>query len=105
MDKWDFLEQFHNIDMDNIKKVELLAKNFMEWCRWNKSYETIEVIKPKNFVTIIVVHNLWESHLSIYNSWDFLKDVIYFLDEYADNDDNYNYMFDFWNNKLNGLMK
>ena len=105
MNMYDFLKQFNDIDMDDIEKVKLLADNFMEWCRWNKSYETIEVIKPKNFVTIIVIHNLWERHLSIYNSWDFLKDVIYFLEEYSDNDDNYDYMFNFWNDKLNGLMK
>lgn len=101
----NFFKQFNNIDMDNIEKVQLLAENFVEWCKWNKSYETIEVIKPKNFDAIIVIHNLWGNKLSIYDSWDFIKDVIYFLDEYSDNDDNYNYMFNFWNDKLNGLMK
>ena len=103
--KNDFLKQFNDIDMDDIKKVQLLANDFIEWCRWNKSYETIEVWKPKRFTSIVVMHNLWECQLSIYNSWDFLRDVIYFLDEYSDNDDNYNYMFNFWNKKLNGLLK
>lgn len=103
--KNDFLKQFNDIDMDDIKKVELLAKNFVEWCRWNKSYETIEVIKPKNFVTIVVIHNLCECQLRICDSWDFLNDIIYLLDEYSDNDENYDYMFNFWNKKLNGLMK
>lgn len=96
----ELMNLLDELDMDNIDVVNQLSKDFTEWCRWNKSYENIEVFKPKEFRTIVVIHNLWVGyHLSIYNSWDFLKDVKFFLEEYCcENDEDYCY--DFWINKL-----
>ena len=105
MNIYDFLKKFNEIDMDEIDKVNLLVKNFEEWLRINKSYETIEVFKPKEFRTIVIVHNLYEHDLCIYNSWDFIKDIIYFLEEYSDTDERYEYMFNFWNEKINKLIE
>ena len=104
MNMYDFLKQFKDIDMDNINKVKELTSNFIEWDRWNKGYHDIEVVKPIGFKTIVVIHNLWENELSIYNSWDFLNDVINLLESYCDNDERYDYMFSFWNKKLNDLL-
>lgn len=101
------IDLLHDLDMDEIDIVKKLAKDFIEWCKWNKSYKTIEILEPKEFKTIIVVHNLWEyNQPSIYDSWDFLKDVVYFIDEYCcENEEDLKYCYDFWINKLNGQMK
>ena len=97
----ELIEKFAEIDMDEFANVVLLAKYFEEWCRWNKSYEDIDVFRSTKFRTIVVIHNLWDRHISIYNSWDFLKDVIYFIDDYiTESEEDYKYCLDFWKERF-----
>lgn len=81
-----FISKFDDLDMDNPFVVYKLAEDFKSWLRWNKSYEDIDVVEPKSFRTIIVVHNLFEHELKMYDSWSFLEDVKYFLEEYVNNE-------------------
>ena len=107
----NLLWKFNELDMDDLITVETLVLYFRAWLRWNKTYEDIEVLECENFRTIVIVHNLCDE-LSIYDSWKFVEDVIYWLEEYVTHDSDeeflnlyYNDVYEFWNNKLNGLLK
>ena len=106
--KQDLMNDFNDIDMDDFDKVELLAKNFTEWCGWNKSYPTIEVIQSKEFADkIVVIHNLFEtSGVKICDNWDFIEDVKYLISEYVDlREDDLEYCVDFWVEKFDKLLE
>lgn len=93
-----------NVDYDDIKIVKQLAKDFQEWCRWNKSYEIIEVIESKEFETIVVIHQLFDDYIKVTDSWEFIRDVKYFLKAYSDQSkEDCIYMITFWEEKVQRL--
>ena len=95
-----------NLDYDNITIVKKLAEYYVEWCRLNKSYESVEVLKPKHFKTIVVIHNMYDNCLKTIDSWEFVSDVKYFLKLYSnESDENYEFMMNFWKNKVERLNK
>ena len=101
-------EKFDTLDMDNYFVVYKLAEEFTRWLRWNKTYEDIEVFEPKEFRTIVVVHNIGDvnSGLTMYSSWEFFEDVKEWLIEYVNHemedeelhDLYYDDVYSFWNN-------
>ena len=105
--KQDLITDLNNIDMDDFSKVELLAKNFVEWCKWNKGLDyDIEVIRPKKFVnTFVVIHNLFDHNKICEDAWEFLEDVVYLIGEYVDTrEDDFEYCSDFWASKFVELL-
>ena len=93
-----FFNTFHQLDMDNSFEVQKLAINFRKWANWNKGEAIIDVYHSFKLDTIVVIHNLFDE-TKISNSWDFLKDVISILSEYADTDERWNDMTQFWNER------
>lgn len=97
--------KIESFEINDYKDIRKLADIFEEWTRWNRSPETIEVIKSNEFDTIIVVHNLFDDFIKVTDSWEFIKDVKYFLQEYGTESKEYlNYMLDFWEEEINGVM-
>lgn len=94
-----FTNVFNNLDMDSSFEVQKLAINFRKWAKWNKAKVTIEVLESYEFNTIVVVHNMFDE-IHICDSWQFLKDIVEVLSEYADTDDRWEYMTYFWNNEV-----
>lgn len=94
-----FFNRFKDLDMDNAFQVQKLAINFKKWANWNKGQCTIEVLEAFRLNTIVVVHDLF-TDTKIEDSWEFLNDVIYILEMYADNEENFKYMVDFWTNEV-----
>ena len=98
--EWDkFCNQFKKLDMDSSFDVQLLAIAFRKWAEWNKGKCTIEVLQSFEFDTIIVLHDLFGDS-KFEDSYEFLDDILYILDLYSDNDENWEYMIDFWYNQI-----
>lgn len=105
MNKTKLFNRMNDLDMDNIDIVKQLADNYIEWCKWNKAYEEIEVFESKKFESIIVLHSFFDI-LKAEDGWEFLSDIKYILNEYSNNSqEDYDYMIDFWKEKINGLLK
>ena len=71
------------IDYKDIESIEKLAMAYMIWSEYNKGSEKIEVIESRKFDEIIVVHRLYD-FVKVCDGWEFIKDVKYFLKEYAE---------------------
>lgn len=95
----NFFNRFKDLDMDSAFQVQKLAINFKKWANWNKAQCTIEVLEAFQLNTIVVVHDLF-TDTKIEDSWEFLNDIIYILELYADNEENFKYMVDFWTNEV-----
>lgn len=93
-------KKMNKLDLDNIDTVEQLANDYLEWCKWNKAYEEIEIFESKKFESIIVVHSFFDI-LKAEDGWEFLNDIKYLLQEYGTNSkEDLKYMLDFWENKI-----
>ena len=96
---------------DNINAIEIIAETFKKWCISNKyfgfEYEIIDCREKFCTNDIIIIHNMWKESYEIYtiaNGNSFLNDVEYVLKEYCNTDYNYKYCYDFWIDKLNGIV-
>lgn len=102
MNKKELFNKMNSLDMDNIESVNKLANDYLKWCEWNKASEKIEIIKSQKFDNIIVIHKLFDI-LKAEDSWEFLSDIKYLLNEYSNHSkEDCNYMIDFWKTKING---
>lgn len=96
---------------DDINVIETMAKSYQEWCINNKYFDfKFEILDYRNkFHTndIIIIHNIWKETYEKYtlgNGNCFLQDIEYILDDYCDTDEAYKYCYNFWINKLNGIL-
>lgn len=96
-----------DFDMDNIDCVKKLAGLLKKWAEWNKGGCTIEVLTSFRFNTIIVLHDSFGDS-KFEDSHEFLEDVLYLLDLYiysCNNEEDLEYLVDFWDKELNGLVR
>ena len=100
----EIINKFDDLDMDNFMTVQILVDEFKRWLNWNKTYVKIEVFESREFDTIIIAHKFFDS-VKIIDSWEFLEDIKYCLNDYVnrtDDEDLHNLYFDdvycFWNN-------
>ena len=85
-----------NYEIDDYDDIRKLADYFEKWVEWNKSKETIEVMKSNKFPVIIVVHHLY-NEIKVSDGYEFTKDIKHFLQDYASNSiEDLEYMLDFW---------
>lgn len=93
------------MDMDSSFDVQLLAIIFRRWVEWNKGNCIIEILQSLRFDTIIVLHDLFGDN-KFEDSHEFLEDVLYLLDLYiCNNEEDLEYVVDFWGKELNGLVR
>ena len=90
-----FFNKINDLDMDDCLEVRKLAINFRKWIDYNKGEVIIDIYESYTLKTIVVIHNFFDE-IKICNSWDFLQDVEYVLDSYADSDESFTYMTNFW---------
>ena len=92
---------FNELDMDNIVTVFELIRAMTAWEYANKYYDgRIQVIRLNNFQgEIYIAHNMFDE-LSIVDNWQYLRDIIEVLTEYADTEERKEYRDDFWNDRI-----
>ena len=92
------IEKFETNDYNDIRR---LADIYEKWSKWNKNKETIEVIKSKEFDTVIVVHHLFDDFIEVTDGWEFIKEIKYFLRNYGvQSRECLKYMLDFWEKEI-----
>lgn len=97
-EKKQFFHQLNQLDMDSSFEVQKLAINFRKWTEWNKSKVIIDVLESYELQTIVVVHDLF-NEIKISDGWSFLDDIISILQDYADTEERWNDIKEFWNNE------
>ena len=104
------LKELYTYD-DDINVIETLAKSFQEWCITNKyfgfEYEILDYRKKFCTNDIIIIHNMWKENSENYtidNGHGFINDLEYILDDYCRETEDYDYCYDFWIPKINGIL-
>ena len=82
----EIINKFDDLDMDNFMTVQILVDEFKRWLNWNKTYVKIEVFESREFDTIIIAHKFFDS-VKIIDSWEFLEDIKYCLNDYVNRTD------------------
>lgn len=101
-----FANMFNEIDMDEKLIVIEMARAVMAWEYANKYYNgKCQVIELVNFQgEIYVAHNLF-SELQVVDSWQYLKDIIEVLEQYADTEERKEYRDEFWKDRIEKIME
>lgn len=96
---------------DDMNTIEAVADTFQKWCIANKyfefEYEILDYRKKFHTNDIIIIHNMWKENYEIYtiaNGNSFINDIECILDDYCRTTEDYNYCYDFWIDKLNGIL-
>lgn len=96
---------------DDLNVIEVLAKSFEEWCIANKyfgfEYEILDYREKFCTNDILIIHNMWRENNEDYtmnNGHEFIQNIEYILDDYCRLQDDYDYCYDFWFDKLNGIL-
>lgn len=100
-----FANIFNDLDMDNKMTVIEMFRAVMAWEYDNKYYNgRSQIIELTNFNNeIYVAHNLFDE-LQVVDSWQYLKDVIYVLEQYADTEERKQYRDEFWTERIKTIM-
>ncbi len=101
-----FANKFNNLDMDNKMTVIEMVRAVMAWEYDNKYYNgKAQVIELTNFQNeIYVAHNLFDE-LQVVDSWQYLKDIIYVLEQYADTEERKKYRDEFWTDRIKTIIE
>lgn len=101
-----FKDMFNELDMDQKMTVLDLVMAVTAWEYDNKYYNgKCQVIELTNFQKeIYVAHNLFDE-LQVVDSWQYLKDLITVLEEYADTEERKQYRDEFWTIKVKQILR
>ena len=101
-----FANIFNDLDMDNKLTVLEMVRAVMAWEYDNKYYNgKSQVIELTNFNNeIYVAHNLFDE-LHVVDSWQYLKDIIYVLEQYADTEERKEYRNEFWTDRIRTVIE
>lgn len=101
-----FANIFNDLDMDNKLTVLEMVRAVMAWEYDNKYYNgKSQVIELTNFQReIYVAHNLFDE-LQVVDSWQYLKDIIYVLEQYADTEERKEYRDEFWTDRIRTVIE
>ena len=97
---------FKELDMKNIVTVYEVLRAITAWEYMNKYYNgKYQIIRLTNLNNeIYIAHNLFIETMLV-NANDFIQNIIEVLDEYCDNEENTKYMNDFWESRLEEILK